>query len=112
MRDLWLKIKVWSKIIFLSLLVIYALVFTIENSGQRVDFWYWYNSRLQASLFVFALLTFAAGVIATLLFAMVKRTFAQLHELRTAKEERLQIRPPITAQASPEPNAPPSAPNP
>ena len=111
MRDLWLKIKVWSKIIFLSFLVIYALVFVIENSGQRVDFWYWYNSRLQSSLFLFALFTFAAGVMATLLFTMVKRTFAQVQQLRTAKAESLQTRPPITGQAPPEPATPPPPPS-
>src|SRR5437868_2425254 len=113
MRDLWLKIKVWSKITFLSLLVIYALVFVIENSRTSVDFWYWYNSQLHSSLFLFTFLTFAAGVMATLLFGMVRRTFAQLKELRTIKAESLQTRPPITAQAPPEPIAPPpSSPNP
>jgi uncharacterized integral membrane protein len=81
MSNLWTKIKVWTKVVLISLILIYVLIFIIKNSGQQVQFWYWFNNPLRSSLLLFTLITFAAGAIFALLFRMTYRTIAQLREM-------------------------------
>jgi hypothetical protein len=82
MGNLWLKIKIWTKSILLGALLIYAIIFFLENSGQPVEFWYWYNQKHPSSMLVMMLLAFAAGVISTILVKTTLTTLRQIRELR------------------------------
>jgi uncharacterized integral membrane protein len=108
MRELWLKIKVWTKIIFFALLLIYILIFVMENSGQPpVQFWYWFKPRLQSPFLLFILMTFLAGIVVSILFRPIRRTLLQLRQLYAPKPEKPQPPPPITAQPPVEQKSPP-----
>ncbi len=83
MNNLWLKIRVWTKAVIAVLLLIYILSFIANNSGQTVEFWYWFFAgEVKTSLLVFTFLTFAFGVIVALLIRAIFKTLRQFRELR------------------------------
>jgi hypothetical protein len=82
MGNVWLKIKIWTKSLLLGALLIYVILFFLENSGQPVKFWYWYNSEHPSSMLVMMLLAFFAGVISTILIRTTIKTIRQIRELR------------------------------
>ena len=43
--NLWVKIKVWTKITVFALLALYVLIFVIKNDDQKVRFWYWHTGE-------------------------------------------------------------------
>ena len=79
---MWLKIKIWTKTIVVGALVLYALLFILNNSGQAVKFWYWFNRQYETSMLVLIVITFLAGVIGTLL---VRTTFTTMRQIREAR---------------------------
>ena len=89
---MWLKIKVWTKVIVASVLALYALLFIYNNSGQPVQFWWWFNHTQPASVFTLSSLAFAAGAIAAVLIRTTWKTYTQIRELqrrsRAQKMER------------------------
>jgi uncharacterized integral membrane protein len=88
---MWLKIKVWTKIVLFALLALYALVFLVKNSGREVQFWYWYNRDPQLPVLTLVLATFVVGVIGTILIRTTFKTIRQVRELQTrGRSERLQ----------------------
>ena len=88
---MWLKIKVWAKIVVASVLALYALLFIYNNSGQPVQFWWWFNHTQPASVFTLASLAFVAGVIAAIVVRTTWKTVRQIRELRTrARTDRLE----------------------
>jgi len=91
MGNVWLKIKVWSKVAFVSALVIYALFFILKNSGQSVKFWFWFfKEPYETSLLVLVFSTFLAGVIATILVRTSFKTVRQIRELQARnRSERM-----------------------
>jgi uncharacterized integral membrane protein len=89
---MWLKIKIWTKTIVVGVLVLYGLIFILNNSGQSVRFWYWFRREYETSMLVLILLTFLAGVVGTLLVRTSITTVRQIREARarsrTARLER------------------------
>ena len=89
---MWLKIKIWTKTIVVGVLVLYGLIFILNNSGQSVRFWYWFRREYETSMLVLILLTFLAGVVGTLLVRTSITTVRQIRESRarsrTARLER------------------------
>ena len=89
---MWLKIKVWTKIIVVSALVLYALLFIYNNSGKQVDFWWWFGKPTSASVFTLSFTAFLSGVIGAILVRTTWKTYRQIRELqsrsRTQKIER------------------------
>ena len=79
---MWLKIKIWTKTLVVGALVLYALLFILNNSGQAVKFWYWFNRQYETSMLVLIVITFLAGVISTLL---VRTTFTTMRQIREAR---------------------------
>ena len=92
MGNLWLKIKIWTKVAIAGILALYLLIFIIKNSGQDTTFWYWYNRSYQGSMLLLVLFAFLIGGLVTLLATTTFRTIRQIQELRarnrSAKLER------------------------
>jgi uncharacterized integral membrane protein len=89
---MWLKFKIWTKTIVFGALILYGLLFILNNSGQSVKFWYWFRREYETSMLVLILITFLAGVIGTLLVRTTITTIRQIRESRvksrTARLER------------------------
>lgn len=121
MGNLWLKIKVGTKIAVFAILTIAALVFVVQNVNKPVTVWLWndYPTTLLKVLFFTALIS----VIFTLLLSTTLRTVRQIREIRArsqaeqlaaevadmkAKAAMLQTRPPGASGAfAPITDAPP-----
>src|SRR5688500_7494434 len=92
MGNLWLKIKIWTKVTIAGILSLYLLIFIIKNIGQNTTFWYWYNRSYQGSMLLLVLFAFLIGGLVTLLATTTFRTIRQSHErrarTRSAKLER------------------------
>ena len=125
MANLWLKIRIWTKIIVVTAIVLYVILFTYKNAQFRVELWYWFNHKPETNLLLVVLCTFLAGVIATLVARTTLKTIHQVQELQDrartqkmgrdmadirAKAAMLQTKSPAPASPSPEPpaKAPPS----
>jgi uncharacterized integral membrane protein len=122
MKDLWLKIKVWTKITIFTIFAAYLLIFVIENANKPVSIWYWfYQPQVDTTALKLIIYMFLAGVLGTLLARMLFRTIKQIKELQhrsataqmqkdvaemKAKASMLQTRPEIKPEIKP--NAPPS----
>ena len=87
MSNFWLKVKVWTKLTLLFLILIYLLIFVAKNSDEPVKFWYWYNRQWDTSLLYFTFFTFLAGVVAATLARMVYKTVGQFREMRRRTEQ-------------------------
>jgi uncharacterized integral membrane protein len=87
MNNFWLKVKVWTKLAILFVVLVYLLVFVAKNSSQPVQFWYWYNSQWNTSLLYFTFFTFLAGVIVMVLARTIYKTLGQFRELRVRTEQ-------------------------
>ena len=89
MGNLWLKIKVGTKIAIFVILLIATLLFVFNNSNQRVKIWLWneYDTTLLKVLF-FTVLT---SVIFTILIGTAFRTIRQIKEIRSrSRSQRLE----------------------
>ncbi|MBC7785420.1 MAG: hypothetical protein H7144_16425 [Burkholderiales bacterium] len=88
--NFWLKLKVWTKLIFLVLLVIYIAMFTIFNSGKPTEIWLhpFTDGKLQSSVLMLALGAFAFGVIAALLTRTIVRTVSQMRHIQRKRLEK------------------------
>src|SRR5207244_13186551 len=91
MGNFWLKIKVWSKVLVVSALALYGLMFILKNSGQSVKFWFWFfKDPYETSLLLLVFCTFLAGVIAAILIRTSFKTIRQIREMRQrSRSERL-----------------------
>ena len=121
MNDLWLKIKVWTKIGVFVLALVYLLMFILQNSGQPLDVWVWFGHILRTSLLQMIPSLLLAGVVGTLMVRMAFRTVKQIRQLRSntatvqaqkdladlkAKADMLQTKPVAAPQ---EPEHPPAS---
>lgn len=90
MNNVWLRIRVWTKIILFVLMGVYVLAFLLMNSGQAVRrLWVFpYREFNDISALILMFLSFAIGVIGTLLVRMTFTTLRQVRELR--ERSRLQ----------------------
>ena len=85
MNETWAKIKLWTKIVLGVALAAYLILFVYNNSGDRVDFWYWFNHAPHVSAFFLAMVAFVAGVVCAL---MVSTTYRTMRQLRSAQSGR------------------------
>jgi uncharacterized integral membrane protein len=89
MNNLWLKIKIWTKVGVLALVAIYLLVFLIQNLSNEATFWWWFGHETTHSVLVLILLSFVVGALATLFARTAVRTFNQVRQMtnRTRTEQ-------------------------
>jgi uncharacterized integral membrane protein len=90
MGNLWLKIKVWTKVTLFGLLILYALVFIVENSGV-VEVWVWPNHTPKTSILLLVLYAFATGIVLTILVRTTLKTLRQIRDLKSrSRTDRLE----------------------
>lgn len=88
--NLWAQIKVWTKVVVLSLIAVYLFMFIFENtgSGKEIAIWVWFNKTPTGPVLIWLPLAFLFGVICTLLFRTVWRTLRQLQQIRRRQMEK------------------------
>jgi uncharacterized integral membrane protein len=91
MGSVWLKIKVWTKVILVSALIAYVLLFILKNSEKPVTFWFWFGRQYDTSLLFLLFFTFLSGVLAAILVRTLFTTMRQIRELRSrGRTERME----------------------
>jgi hypothetical protein len=128
MGNLWLKVKVGTKIAIFAILSIATLVFVIQNVNKPITIWLW--NDYQTTLLKVLFFTVLISVIFTILIGTGLRTVRQIKEIRArnraqaledevrdmkTKAAMLQTRqpgasgtfPPLTDAVSPPPPPPP-----
>jgi uncharacterized integral membrane protein len=92
MSNLWLKFKIWTKVIAGLLVLIYILAFFIKNHSDPANVWIFPWHDIQTTVLYVAGISFLVGVLAALLFRTIIRTRRQIRELkernRSVKLER------------------------
>ena len=88
--NLWMQIKVWTKVILLSTVAVYLLLFLFENTGsdKNITLWVWFGKTPTGPILVRLPLAFLAGVITTLLFKTIWKTVRQLQAIRRRRMEK------------------------
>src|SRR5947209_16122184 len=82
MGNLWLKIRIWTKIILVTVLVLYVIIFTYNNAQEKVRLWYWFGHSPETNLLLAVLCSFVAGVIVAILARTTVKTINQVQELK------------------------------
>jgi hypothetical protein len=82
MQNLWLKIKIWTKILLMSIVVIYLGIFIYNNSDQPLDIWVWFGKVFHTSALELIPALLLGGVFGTLVLRMAFRAIGQIRELR------------------------------
>ena len=82
MGNLWLKIRIWTKVVVISALVIYVILFTYNNAKEQVTLWYWFGHGPQTNLLLGVLCSVVAGVVGTILARTTVRTIRQVQDLQ------------------------------
>src|SRR5436305_1843241 len=108
MSDVWLKFKIWFKLILFGLIAIYIILFLFKNYDTKVTVWLWIGETYSSSILALVFAIFVLSVIGTLLTSTIWRTVRQIREASTrsrtqrlekaiaemnAKAAKLQIRP-------------------
>jgi hypothetical protein len=89
--NLWLKIKVWTKVAIVFALFVYGVVFVYQNSSKPVKPWFWFGREPDTSVLILVLCAFLLGVIGTILFRTTIKTIRQIRNLRErTRAERLE----------------------
>jgi uncharacterized membrane protein len=118
MTNVWLKVKIWFKLILFGLIAVYILLFLFKNYDTRVTVWLWFGETgtYTSSILALVFAVFVLSVIGTLLTSTIWRTVRQIREAsaraRTqklekaiaemnAKAAKLQIRPEPTDTLQP-----------
>ena len=83
MGNLWLKIRVWTKITFVTAIALYILLFIYNNSGEDVKFWWWFKHTQTSSVFVLSTVAFVAGGLFAFLARTTFTTVRQIGDLRS-----------------------------
>jgi len=87
MSESFKKTKIWTKLILLGLVILYVLIFVIENYSRSVNVWLWNVHTM--SVLELLVIMFLIGVVATLLARPTYRTICQISELRKKPPEKL-----------------------
>ena len=82
MANLWLKIRIWTKLIVVSAVVLYVILFTYNNAQHRVNLWYWFGHDPETNILLAVLCSFVAGVLGTVLARTTIKTVNQVQELK------------------------------
>jgi len=94
MTNVWLKFKIWFKLILFGLIALYIILFLLKNYDTKVTVWIWFGDTGTYSSSILALVfaVFVLSVIGTLLTSTIWRTVRQIREAisrsRTQKLER------------------------
>src|SRR5256885_12087716 len=114
MSNVWLKFKIWFKLVVFGLVAVYILLFLLNNTGKTVQLWLWFgeSGTYISSILALVFGVFVISAIGTLLTSTIWRTVRQIREAgarsRTqrlekaiaemnAKAAKLQIRPDSSA---------------
>jgi uncharacterized membrane protein YciS (DUF1049 family) len=79
--NLWLRIKVSTKLTIVLAVVVYAGLFVFQNSARKVTMWYWLGREPETSVLVLVLCAFLLGVLVAILFRTTMKTVRQLRHL-------------------------------
>jgi uncharacterized integral membrane protein len=91
MGDFWFKLKVWAKTTLFAVIVVYALIFIYNNSGQEVDFWWWFGHDTKHDKLTFGFASFLGGVILTIVVRTSLATMRQMRDLQSrTRSQRLE----------------------
>jgi uncharacterized integral membrane protein len=82
MANLWLKIKIWTKVVIAALIALYVLMFVLKNGDRQAEFWYWIGRDYRGSLLSLVAFSFLIGGLTTILATTTFRTIRQIRELR------------------------------
>lgn len=87
MVNLWLKIRIWTKVVLGVLALVYVVVFSVKNSETKpVTFWYMaWMPPVTTSVLKLVLAAFFCGVMVAVLGRTAIRTVSQVRELRARK---------------------------
>lgn len=89
MNSMWLSIKIWSKVVIVTLLAICVLVFVLYNLNKPVTIWLW-NDRPTTLLSV-VFYTWVLSVLGTLLVWTTYKTLRQFRDMRhRSRTDRLE----------------------
>ena len=93
MQNLWLKIKIWTKVTIAAIVAVYVLIFVLKNGDQKATFWFWFGHEYSGSLLSLVFFAFLIGGLVAILATTTFRTIRQIRDLRTrnraAKAEAL-----------------------
>src|SRR5437667_8631629 len=119
MTNVWLKFKIWFKLVLFGLIAIYILLFLFKNYDTKVTVWLWFgdNGSYSSSILALVFAVFVISVIGTLLTSTIWRTVRQIREAsarsRTQRLEKAIAEMDAKAaklQTRPESSAPPDTP--
>src|SRR4051812_27297520 len=89
MGNLWLKIKVGTKIAIFAILSLAVLIFLVQNVNKPVKLWLW--NEIDTTLLKAMFFTALISVVFTILLGTTFRTVRQIKELRArTRSENLQ----------------------
>ena len=80
MGNLWLKIKIWTKVSLFALLTLAVLIFLFQNVNKPVKLWLW--NEIDTTLLKAMFFTALISVLFTILLSTTLRTIRQIQELR------------------------------
>jgi len=119
MSNVWLKFKIWFKLILFGLIAVYILLFLLNNTGKTVQLWLWFgeSGTYSSSILALVFVVFVISAIGTLLISTIWRTVRQIREVgqRTRTQRLEQAIAEMNAKAAklqtrPEPDASTEAP--
>ena len=91
MGNLWLKIKVWTKISIAAIVALYVLIFVLQNNGEKAKFWFWFGHQYEGSLLSLVFFAFLIGGLVAILATTTVRTIRQIREIRArSRSQRLE----------------------
>ena len=116
MGNLWLKFKIWSKVLLVVLALAYVIAFAVANSESQATFWYFVRTPpITTSVLKLVLIAFLSGVAVAVLARTTVRTVGQIRELKarqSAERREKEIEELKTKagmlRAKPGPDAPPA----
>ncbi|MGA2441894.1 MAG: hypothetical protein ABSH08_13125 [Tepidisphaeraceae bacterium] len=83
MENLWLKIKIWTRITIFLAVVAYLLLFTYNNWDQELTIWAFFGHTFHnISALAVMLMVLLAGVVGTFLVRMAYHAVRQIRELK------------------------------
>ncbi len=90
MGNIWLKIKVWTKVTVFAFLFLYIIVFVAKNSERKVKPWFWFNHEPETTVLPLVLWAFGTGVVGTILVRTTFKTVRQIREMQErARTEKM-----------------------
>lgn len=92
MTNLWLKVRIWTKVVLFTFVAFYIICFIIGNRKETANVWVFFGSTLEKQpLLEVIAITLGIGIVGTLLAGLVRGTIRQMREVRAkTKAEQLQ----------------------